>query len=363
MENLTEHVFNVLASGSAEEKSELLESIRETGEELDIVPLVNALENERDRAVKERIMMVLEHLVPRSNFSDAERMIRSPDPFVRNGIVEIIRHNNIPIINFLEKLAEDDDKDVRKFVIDALSQEKSERAIDIIRDRLEDPEINIRYTAIEYLGNFRDTQSAANIESALLKTNNFMLICSGLEALAKIKHSPGKNRIFKKFSETNDNPAMTFPFLKYIGAFGTSDSFTYIENLMDKQPEVYAKELIDAIEGIITNNRLESIPDSLRIKLENLCRKTQNTVNKYALTKLLVRTAPGKEDRNKQLENVRIMLKDQSEMVQLSAVEVLAEIGDSSDVQRLEELAENTESDELLEAVGDAVMKIQERDQ
>ena len=72
---------------------------------------------------------------------------------------------------------------------------------------------------------------------------------------------------------------------------------------------------------------------------------------------------PKKEEKCRQLEKVRKMLLDESEMVQLSAVEALAEIGDKSDIQRLEELAENTESDELLEAVGDAVMKLEERDE
>lgn len=347
----------ILATGSDEEKSTMLETLRDRkSEDTSLVtPLVDGLEKEKSRALKERILMVLNRLVPLAQYRDADRMLRSPDPFVRNGIVEIIKSSDIPIIQFLEKLAEDDDKDVRKFVIDALSQESSTEAVAIIRNRLDDEDTNIVYTAIEYLGSFRDDASSEKIEAILLQSGHPMVLCSGLEALAKIGRSNRREAVLVRFIDDEGDPITTFSLLKYLASFGSGDHFDFIDKLLEKNPEMFAKEIIDTINGILTRHPGAGLPVSLRSNLEFLEETTDNNVNKYAIAKLLVKGEAGDIDR------VRAMLTDPNEMMKLCAVEILADIGDESDIERLEEIAEDSDSDELLEAIGDAVGKIAER--
>ena len=361
-------ILQVLAEGTQEEKSVALELLREVQDVSWVSPLVETLEKENSRAVKERILTVLDLLIPHAKQEkvnvdlEIDRMLRSPDPFVRNGVVEIIRRSEMPIIQFLEGLAADPDKDVRKFVIDALSLEKTERGMEILRQRLHDPEINIVYTAVEILGNFRDIASAGAIETLLLSSANLMVVCSALEALAKIGESPRREKILETFMKKGIDPVAAFALLKYLGTFGDGGAFSYIESMLDSGGEIFAKEIIDSVEGIVKNRGIDILPESLRQKLKTLRQNTSNSINKYAITKLLLKTAgDDTAEIREQLEQNRRMLEDESEMVQLCAVEVLAEIGDESDGQRLEELAQQTESDELLEAIGDAVMKIYER--
>lgn len=350
-------VTEILATGSEEEKSSLLEALRnrKSDDTSLVTPLVDGLEKEKSRALKERILMVLNRLVPLAQYRDADRMLRSPDPFVRNGIVEIIKSSDIPIIQFLEKLAEDDDKDVRKFVIDALSQESSAEAVAIIRHRLDDEDTNIVYTAIEYLGSFRDDASSEKIETILLQSTHPMVLCSGLEALAKIGRSDKREEVLAKFMGEESDPITTFPLLKYLAAFGSGEHFEFIDRLLEKNPEMFAKEIIDTINGILTRQPGAALPVSLRANLEYLEETTENNVNKYAIAKLLVKGEAG------DIGKVRAMLDDPNEMMKLCAIEILADIGDESDIERLEEIAEESESDELLEAIGDAVEKIAER--
>jgi len=359
-----DYVIETLAAGTVEEKSNLLEELR-TGETSDVTlihPLVDCLENEHSRAVKERVLMILNRLMPLSEFREADRMLRSSDPFVRNGAVEIIQKSDIPIIRFLEKLAGDRDKDVRKFVIDALSREKSEQAIEIIRAHLDDVDTNIVYTAIEYLGNFEDTGAAVKIEKILLASDNFMVICSGLEALAKIGVSGRREEILKKFMNGTEESVTTFPLLKYLGAFGGGEVFDYVSALLDKNPTMFTKEIIDAVSAVLKNNDGLALTAGLRRKLEALQETTDNSVNKYAIAKLLMKSSDSGADSSDQLEKARRMLQDRNPMMQLCAVEMLADIGETSDIEQLEEIAEHTDSDELLEAIGDAVMKIETRD-
>jgi len=363
--NLTsDQIIQILKGGTAEEKSTVLEELRET-ETQDttlIHPLVDCMEQESSRAVKERVLIVLNLLLPLSQFKEVDRMLRSSDPFIRNGAVEIIKRSDIPIIKFLENLAEDKDKDVRKFVIDALSREKSEQAMEIIRKRLNDEDTNIVYTAIEYLGSFNDATCVAEIETILLTSSNFMVICAGLEALAKIQQSPHKEKILAKFMNTQGESITTFPLLKYLGTFGDSQAFPYFHHLMESKPGMFSKEILDAIESILQNNPGSQLTQQLQESLETL-QLTANSVTKYAIGKLLTFTqaSPSSGQTTSQLEKAREMLEDENVMVKLCAAELLADIGNAEDLERLEAIADESDSDELLEAIGDAVMKIEAR--
>ncbi len=339
----------------SENKLSQLENLVESDDTALVVPLVQLMEREKDRAVKERMLILLSRLLPMSNFVDIDRLLKSPDPFVRNGAVEIIKKNDIPLLKFFAGLAADQDRDVRKFVIDAISQEASGEAIAIIRQRLKDEDINIVYTAIEYLGNLKDEQSADSIEDILFRSDNYMVICSALQALAKIGVSPRKDEIMERFLAM-ENSILVFPLLRYMSTFGPPSALVFIGELLETHPETFTKEIIDAIEGIVRLNNLAEIPETLRFQLLNMLDMDTNTANKYEIIKMLART--GGEDA---LLMVRDMLADENEMIRLSAVEILGDIGTAEDLDRLKDLVEETDSDELLEAIGDAVMKIDER--
>jgi predicted house-cleaning noncanonical NTP pyrophosphatase (MazG superfamily) len=95
-------VLNILAKGNFQEKSSLLEEIWEERDVSMVSPLVDVLEMEKSRAVKKQILTVLNRLVMLLGFRDVNvdidfnRILRSSDQFVRDGIVEIILNSEIP---------------------------------------------------------------------------------------------------------------------------------------------------------------------------------------------------------------------------------------------------------------------------
>ena len=95
-------VLNILVKGTFQEKSSLLEEIWEERDVSMVNPLVDVLEMEKSRAVKKQILTVLNRLVMLLGFRDVNvdidfnRMLRSSDQFVRDGIVEIILNSEIP---------------------------------------------------------------------------------------------------------------------------------------------------------------------------------------------------------------------------------------------------------------------------
>jgi hypothetical protein len=102
-------VLNIMEKGTFEQKSSLLEKIWEERDVSMVRPLVDVLEMEKSRAVKKQILTVLNRLVMLSGFRDVNididfnRMLRSSDPFVRDGIVEIINNSEMPA--FVNKIS------------------------------------------------------------------------------------------------------------------------------------------------------------------------------------------------------------------------------------------------------------------
>jgi hypothetical protein len=102
-------VLNILVSGTGEQKSNLLEEIWEERDVSMVKPLADALEIEISRAVKKKILTVLKRLVLLSGFRDVNvdldfnRMLRSSDPYIREGILEIIRNSEMPVVKFLDQ--------------------------------------------------------------------------------------------------------------------------------------------------------------------------------------------------------------------------------------------------------------------
>jgi len=102
-------VLNIMAKGTFQEKNTLLEEIWEERDVSMVSPLADVLEMEKSRAVKKRILIVLNRLIMLSGFRDMKididvnRMLCSADPYVRAGIVEIIRNSEMP--GFVNKIS------------------------------------------------------------------------------------------------------------------------------------------------------------------------------------------------------------------------------------------------------------------
>ncbi len=350
--------INKLINGSKEEKKELLRYLADNLQEVDktqINILIEALEKEKSRAIKEKIYLLLLELIPKTGFDALAKMLRSDDPFTRNAAVEIIKISPDCPTSLIKWLARDKDKDVRKLAIDAVSSQKSPEAVAIIRERLNDEEINIVTTAVEYLGNVEDRESAEDIEELLLKTDNKFLQCTCLEALSKIGYSPSSRNIIEKFASEND-PLVYFSYLRYVAEFGKKEDLEAILGLMEKFPGLLQREALDAIEKIVTNHGITEVPKRLEKTLVNIMDNTDNSNQKYQVLKILTQIS-GENFR----DHVRELLDSTDEMLKLSAIEILADCGEEKDIELLENIAESTEEDELLEAIGDAVNKIYQR--
>ncbi len=348
-----------LNAQNREDKIAVIDKIREQKSIPSLDALINHLQEETDRAIKEKIVLVLDELLPKAGADCIGSMIRSEDAFTRNCAVEALKKADDTIVPILGKLSVDSDRDVRKFAIDALTTRDTPEVRSILRDRFEDSDPNVVYTAVEYMGFLKDVESITSIERiAINAENNPMLFCSCLEALARIGTSSCNMDLMTYCKKVGENSLFRYSILKYMGSCASYEIVeSHILDLQGQSGEVFAKEIIDTMEAVCQRVPDLRIRPKLKEVLKRLIFSVETGENRYELAKLLADNLDVEETR----AAARLDLKSNDAMVVLAAIEILNEYGQRSDIIAMEKLAEETDSDEILEAIGDAVEEIGDR--
>lgn len=345
-----------LEGGDRQERIKVIEEIRSQKSLNSLNALIDHLEREPDQAIKEKIVLVLDELLPESDANCIGRMIRSEDSFTRNCAVEAMKKAGDSVVPILGSLASDTNRDVRKFAIDALTTRDSPKVRSILRERLSDPDPNVIYTAVDYLGELKDTASVGTIELLAMNIdNNPMLFCSCLEALAKIGTTACNTDLISHCKHKGKDPLFRYSILKYIGCCASYEFVeSYILDLAAQSGELFAKEIVDTMEAVCGREPDVVIAAQLKEVLKRLIVSVETGENKYELAKLLADNVDIEETR----AVARLDIKSDDQMVVLAAIEILSKYGHESDINILEDLAETTDSDEVLESIGDAVEQI-----
>jgi len=250
--------------------------------------LINILEASTDDSVKEKVFLLLKHVAfPRTDIYQVERMFKSDEPFIRNATIEILRQADADFLSTMSRLAQDPDKDIRKFVLDTLVEHSSREAVQIVETCLSDPSTVVRQAAVESLGNMGIRTAAPAIETQLEKETNLMIQCTCLESLATMNHSPNSKAIIERLA-TEQNPMIVFSFVRYLGIFGTPDHLKLLEKFVEEKGNMILQQVATAATGIL--NRYEDVvlSDRLIQTLRDARAKQSNPNRIWDLTRAIL---------------------------------------------------------------------------
>lgn len=289
--------------------------------------LVRHLESETSQAVRESILYVLKLIPCTKALTLLFELFQNSDAYLRNAAVTIFGTKGVNGVAFLTSKLDHADREVRKLVIDSLFQIGSKEdalqsgakeAVLAIRAGLNDPSINVRITAVEYLGQLNDTQSVEDILDMLKSEKDPMLITAALETVLQIgdetniqdtikflsNNTLGLNQINLSLSSDKINlsqneinttvdilkvhPVFLPEFIKLIAKCGSVDNLIgIIEFLHSKQ--TYSKDIVSAIEQI--KNRYNSIvfePIINDFLVNTIKSKDGDESSRYAAAELLL---------------------------------------------------------------------------
>ena len=278
---------------AAEDEGERALAVEELGEQLPpgaVELLVERLCSDSSYFVREVALNTLKFLRGEEVIEKTVPLLSSREAMVRNAAIEILSEQGEAALPWMESLLAAADKDLRKFALDILFRLDTDKKLPLLARGLDDPDANNRITAVEYLGRLEAYAFAPRINQLFCSESHPFLRCVCLETLAAIGNEESTqlvNRFYNSGAALTD--LETFSYLKFVARRGNAGSLPLIISLMKQKGNMMAKEIINALTGILERWEGDLLPAELLSAVSDFLRGNLNDINSYELLILLSR--------------------------------------------------------------------------
>jgi HEAT repeat protein len=248
--------------------------------------LLARLPEETSRAVSEAIFGALRQMEHDSVIEGALKLLDSGDSFLRNQAVAILQARGARAIPFLDQAFRAGDCDRRKFVIDVLGRLSDSGTSEIYARALKDADLNVVITAVESIGNARQTRFRETVAELISAGAHPMLICASLEALAQIGDAASVNAVRTRLGPAGELPGYLLPaFLKLLGAKGRREDVAEVAAMIGS--DGLEASVLNALTALRNRYRDLLLPDGLSQPLRDVVSRNNSPVLAYQAIRLL----------------------------------------------------------------------------
>ncbi|MBN2010489.1 HEAT repeat domain-containing protein [candidate division KSB1 bacterium] len=343
-----DHLLKALDSQNEAERIYAVQDIGELNDAQYTIPLINRLKLEHSSPVRESIVFCLKNVDCKEIYDDLFQLFRSTDAYLRNAAVMVFGSDGEQAVAFLESRLDDADKEVRKLILDALYETKSDHAKQAIRVGLNDPAENVVITAVEYLGLLNDSDSAEKMLKMLQRDSTVpMLKTAILSAILEMNQSDDMSRallLFMTDSNIQGVDTLYFPEIVQLMA-KTKDKQAICDVLYTLDDiSVYAEDIIRAVN--IAKQRFETflddnqIIDILMSVIQNS--NIQNSIRSNAIELLLESSVVTSE----QFYQLGLKIKNDEDMI-FETIRFLELSGDAAGIKEITDIMNTTKDPEL----------------
>jgi HEAT repeat protein len=331
-------------------RSYAVNDIGQLNDDRTVQPLIDLLIKEKSVIIRESIFRTLAQIEGPKVIDALLLLLRSDEAFIRNQAITVLKEKGDDSLEPLRDLLKDPNKDVRKLALDALFSFRHQASSKIIAEALNDPAINVKITAVEYLGKLESKNHINEVNKVLIESKNILLTCSCLETIAIIGNEESIQIIKDEFSDLNKvDPLIQFSLIKVIGVLGNEDSLNMLNDILDKYGTIYSKEIIQAVKNISKRFKIKLIPDRLFNSFIKIIGELDE-MGAYSFLNLL------SSFKNEQIYSLLLeKLKSENRMIKLGAIEGLGKYGNMDALSVLENLLEGEEDEELIEVISDTI--------
>jgi HEAT repeat protein len=275
-----------LTSADEAERMYAAEDIGYANQAAGVDALLARLPEEPSRAVREAIFGALRQIDHDSVIEGALQLLDSDDSFLRNQAVETLRARGARAIPYLDRAFLDGDCDRRKFVIDVLGRLGDSGTSEIYARALKDSDVNVVITAVESLGNARQTNFRETVEELISAGAHPMLTCASLEALAQIGDAGSMDAVRARLGPAGGLPGYLRPaYLKLLGAKGRQEDVVEVaETIGGDGLEASALNALTALRNRYSDLKL---PDGLSQRLRDIVSRKTSPLLAYQAVRLL----------------------------------------------------------------------------
>ena len=123
------------------------------------------------------------------DFQEMFTMLKSDNAYLRNAVITFLQEYGDEAKEFILKLMDDEDKDIRIFAINILGDVKYEESVDMLRRFIvKEEDVNALMTAIDYLGEIGESQDIELLEAIKKDRADDAYVQFGIDmAISRIK--------------------------------------------------------------------------------------------------------------------------------------------------------------------------------
>ncbi len=318
----------------------------------EILSLFKTTENE---LVRERIEDILSEVDSDKVIKELISCFSHYEAIVRNTAIKILQKKGEKVLPYLKEVYPKSDKDVRKLILDTASEiiENREAVLELISYGLSDEDINVRISAVEYVGKLELFELSDVVFKIFKEADEPFLKITALETLSIVDRGKHLKEIIEYMNALEDEKELLiFPFIKYIGGNGGKEELFIISELFETYSEIYLKELTNAVEHIVEREGIKRLPDTVFDKLFELAFSNINPINRYGLVTFL-----GNFENEKVYELIKKALASDEKMLVLGALEIVAERGLEKDFSdEILKLKERFKEDEEISSILEEIL-------
>lgn len=225
--------------------------------------LVERLEHEERRAVKEAIMTALESMDGDRPLTAAASLLESEDPFIRNRATLLFERSGARAVPVLEAAFNSPSERVRKMVLDAVANLTSGDFAPLYERALMDTDVNVVITAVEQIGARHLLPFRAALLRQLSETQEPLLQVACIEALATVGDESTLQQMLKRFGGVEGAPEIQRSFLlQAIGALGGDDAQTILIEVLNNGAKRHG-DAVAALRTLASRHKWRSLPAPL----------------------------------------------------------------------------------------------------
>ncbi len=253
MSNVIERIGELLEKLQSPDFYNREEAVNELGsfqEDEAVAGLVMALED-NDLGIRE---IAAENLVKIKGDTASQLLIKflgSEDIGSRNLASEILVKIGDDAVEALINELENDDHDIRKFVVDIVGLIKSKKSAPYVSGKLQDSNINVVCSAAEALGEIGDAASIKSLIQAY--DNNEDIRLQVVEALGKIGGEEAIGYLYEYLN--TDDPMILYAGIDAVGIVGNKDSVKHLLKHLESTDVSIAEAAMSAIVNISIENK------------------------------------------------------------------------------------------------------------
>jgi len=182
-----QNIRSALQSNDEEIRRSALQSLRDIScPDLQTI-LFTAMGDESWRVRKEAVELYVQSKPGLTSVEQLLNLLRNEDNAgLRNSAAEAVIRLGSASVSPLMKMVQDQDADVRKFVIDAMGGIGDPVFVPVLLQALNDPEVNVASAAAEQLGALGDAEAAEQLMQAILARDDELFRFSALGALGAL---------------------------------------------------------------------------------------------------------------------------------------------------------------------------------